>query len=186
MPWVPNSEFSRLETSLFSWYESLPNSLQFSRTAIYMRKESSQLGALMMLHWTYQQTSCDLNRIGMQDLFQIRHPIIFPPEQADFQRRVQDRCAEHATAIGLIFQEALRHGPEGLADTWLPVIAHDSTRVMVHYVTRQLGTSKDRQSFIIPHFTNCIERNIAALKKMVPMFQLAKPLVCSTTSKPAL
>ncbi|KAI0132181.1 hypothetical protein BJ170DRAFT_234301 [Xylariales sp. AK1849] len=175
-PWLPGSEFSRLETDLFLWYEQLPNSLQYTRTAIYMRKESSQLGALLLLHWTYHQSLCDLNRIGMRELFRIRCAIAFPPEQVKFQAWVQDRCMEHATGISLIFEEALRHGPEAFADTWLPVIAHDSIRVIVHYVARLLGTVKDKLTLIRPHAILCIQANIAALKKMMPMFQLAKPL----------
>jgi hypothetical protein len=178
-PWLPESEFAALEASLLSWYHSLPSSLQFTRTAIYMRKESSQLGALLLLHWTYHQSLCDLNRIGMDELFRIRRPVLFPPEQADFQKTTQDKCMEHAAGISLIFEEALRHGIEALADTWLPVIAHDSTRVLVHFITRKLGTSATKFIMYRPHAVACMQANITALKRMVPMFQLAKPLVSS-------
>ncbi|KAK6085840.1 hypothetical protein SCUP234_02747 [Seiridium cupressi] len=113
-PWLQGSDFAQLESALFSWYEELPGNLQFTQTAICMRKESSQLGALLLLHWTYHQSLCDLNRIGMRDLFQIRKAINFPPDQSDFQKRTQDRCNEHATAIALMFAEAFKHGSTNL------------------------------------------------------------------------
>ncbi|KAK9422394.1 putative Sulfatase N-terminal domain-containing protein [Seiridium unicorne] len=113
-PWLQGSDFAQLESALFSWYEELPGNLQFTQIAIYMRKESSQLGALLLLHWTYHQSLCDLNRIGMRDLFQIRKAINFPPDQSDFQKRTQDRCNEHATAIALMFAEASKHGSTSL------------------------------------------------------------------------
>lgn len=176
-PWLPESEFAALEGSLLSWYASLPSSLQFTRTAIYMRKESSQLGALLLLHWTYHQSLCDLNRIGMEELFRIRRPVVFPLEQAGFQKRTQDKCMEHAAGISLIFEEALRHGAEAFADTWLPVIAHDSTRVIVYFITRKLGHSTTKFAMYRPHASACLQANITALRRMVPMYQLAKPLV---------
>ncbi|KAK9776659.1 hypothetical protein SCAR479_06704 [Seiridium cardinale] len=185
-PWLRGSDFAQLESALFSWYEELPGNLQFTQTAIYMRKESSQLGALLLLHWTYHQSLCDLNRIGMRDLFQIRKAINFPPDQSDFQKRTQDRCNEHATAIALMFAEASKHGHACFADTWLPVIAHDSTRVIVHYITHKLGTSTHKLAMVRPHSISCMQANIIALKKMVPMFQLAKPLQMKCESNPKL
>ncbi|KAM0810856.1 hypothetical protein AB5N19_11209 [Seiridium cardinale] len=181
-PWLRGSDFAQLESALFSWYEELPGNLQFTQTAIYMRKESSQLGALLLLHWTYHQSLCDLNRIGMRDLFQIRKAINFPPDQSDFQKRTQDRCNEHATAIALMFAEASKHGHACFADTWLPVIAHDSTRVIVHYITHKLGTSTHKLAMVRPHSISCMQANIIALKKMVPMFQLAKPLYAAASN----
>jgi hypothetical protein len=177
MPWLPESGFSKLEVGLIKWHEELPNSLQFTRTAIYMRKESSQLGGLLLLHWTYHQSLCDLNRIGMPELFKIRCAIHFPPEQSVFQRQVQDRCMEHATEISLIFEEAMKHGVEALADTWLPVIAHDAIRVITHYLLRPQGTVDVKVNQVSKHAVSCLQTNVTALKRMVPMFQLAKPLV---------
>lgn len=122
----------------------------------------------------------------MRDLFQIRKAVEFPAEQLEFQRRTQDRCLEHATAIALTFEEASRHGSECFADTWLPVIAHDSTRVIVHIVTHKLGTSATKLVMIKPHAVSCMQANIMALKKMVPMFQLATPLVSPRCPPPPL
>ncbi|KAI1881358.1 hypothetical protein JX265_000184 [Neoarthrinium moseri] len=165
-PWLPASEYTNLEKSLLAWYEDLPNSLQFTRTALNTRKELSQLGALLVLHWTYHATLCDLYRI----------------ERLGFQERVQDCCFEHATATAIIFEEALRHNFEVFADTWLPIIAHDATRVIVHYATRKLGTSRDRQVMTRPHAISCMQANISALKRMVPIFQLGKPLYAAASN----
>lgn len=176
LPWLPESEFNKLETTLLQWYEDLPDSLYTTRPNIYMRKDSSQLGALLLLHWIYHQTLCDLNRIGMRELFNIPNSFILPPDQEAFVTRIQDRCVEHAECIAMIFGEALKHGNEALADTWLPVIAHDSCRVIVHYTSHQLGTAKLKRAFIRGHHVACLQRNLKALKKMIPMYQLSQPL----------
>lgn len=113
----------------------------------------------------------------MQEPFQIFKAVDFPPEQVDFQKRIQDQCMEHAAAIAITFQEAARHGTEGFADTWLPFIAYDSTRVIVHFLTHKLGTSENNIVVIRAQGMPSIQANITALRMMVPMFRLAKPLV---------
>jgi hypothetical protein len=64
-PWLPDSEFARLDAELRHWYDTLPANLQFTPTTLYIRQETSQVGALCALHYAYHQTMCDLYRIGM-------------------------------------------------------------------------------------------------------------------------
>ncbi|KAI1336578.1 hypothetical protein F5Y15DRAFT_393359 [Xylariaceae sp. FL0016] len=180
-PWVPGSEFSRLEKSLHFWYDGLTDSLCFTQMAIRKRKASSQLGALLLLHIMYHQTLCDLHRIGMHDLFKIRVPVDFPVEQTSFLEQVQDCCFQDAVSLASVFEEALRHGAEVLADTWLSIVAHDSSRVIIHYISKRLGTSRHQEHTIKQRAVACVHTNIQALDKMVPMYQLAKPLHASTS-----
>lgn len=63
-PWLPDSEFAQLDAELRYWYENLPANLQFTPTTLYIRQETSQVGALCALHYAYHQTMCDLYRIG--------------------------------------------------------------------------------------------------------------------------
>ena len=62
LPWLPESEFAQLDGESRAWYDALPTSLQFTRDAMYIRKETSQLGALFLLHYMYVklmgQTTC--------------------------------------------------------------------------------------------------------------------------------
>lgn len=63
-PWMPDSEFAQLDAELRYWYDNLPANLQFTPTTLYIRQETSQVGALCALHYAYHQTMCDLYRIG--------------------------------------------------------------------------------------------------------------------------
>lgn len=63
-PWLPDSEFAQLDAELRYWYDNLPANLQFTPTTLYIRQETSQVGALCALHYAYHQTMCDLYRIG--------------------------------------------------------------------------------------------------------------------------
>lgn len=172
-PWVSDSEFSQLDQELRSWYDSLPSTLQFSTSALYIRKERSQLGALTLLHITYHQTTCDLYRIGMPRLFKIRTKIQYPPEKLEFLANVQHTCFFHAQQIASILRTALGHGVKTLADTWLAVVAHDTNRVMLYYVTKIVNDSHQQTLMdAIP----LIRSNLEVLKAMMPLFSMAKIL----------
>jgi hypothetical protein len=175
-PWLPDSQFQQLQAELRRWHDRLPYSLRFSRTAIYMRKESSQTGGLLLLHITYHQTFCDLNRIAMGNLFKILPRIEFPPTQTAFVKQIQDQCFEHAVVLSSIFEEAGKHGPDTLADTWLSIIAHETVKVIVNYVAQDMGTA-DKDDEFRRQVTSYLHQNIRALKRMIPMYALAKPLV---------
>ncbi|KAI5455609.1 hypothetical protein BGZ63DRAFT_368601 [Mariannaea sp. PMI_226] len=177
-PWAPESEYNTLHAECLDWRNLLPASLHFTRSAIHQRKMSTQHGALCFLHITYHQTMCDLTRIGMPELFRIRVNISFPPEQITFLRQVQDECFDNCMSISSIFRESLRHGMAGLADTWLCVVAHDVSRVLVYYATNYLGSPKRHDDVQLrPQIRGALQANVQALEKMAQIQALARPLV---------
>lgn len=121
---------------------------------------------------------CDLTRIGMPELFRIRAPFQFPPNKADFVERVQNACFDNSIAVTNVFREALHHGLEGFADTWLCVVAHDSLRVVAHYLSKRLGTLERHDGGVNRDMAvEGIVTNLRVLEKLVPLQALAKPLV---------
>ena len=124
MPWLSDSEFARIDSESRAWYNSLPASLQFTSTAMYIRKETSQLGALFSLHYMYHQTMCALYRIGAPALYKLRSAFSFPPEQENFHKYLQSELFAHARSLATITDEAVHHGPHALADPWIPTIAY--------------------------------------------------------------
>lgn len=172
-PWLPESEFSTLDQRLHRWYDGLPEGLKFSTSAIYIRTERSQLCALTLLHVSYHQTMCDLYRIGMPRLFKIRTKIQYPPEKLDFLAKVQHTCFFHAQQIAFILRTALEHGVKTLADTWLAVVAHDTNRVMLYYITKVV--SESHRSTVLETIP-LIRSNLDVLKAMMPLFSMAKVL----------
>ncbi|UNI18320.1 hypothetical protein JDV02_004594 [Purpureocillium takamizusanense] len=176
-PWVDQSEYSTLRAECQAWYSSLPESLKFSRSAVQKRKVSGQHGALILLHITYHQSMCDLTRIGMAELFRIRAPIAFPAEQHEFVQQVQDACFDHCMAVSSVLQEALHHGTEAFADTWLCVVAHDVSRVQIHYAKNHLGSGTRHDHYGFASEVNAaLSVNFEALHRMTPLLALAKPL----------
>jgi hypothetical protein len=148
----------------------------WSPGAIYARKESSQLGALALLWCTFHQTLVDLYRIGMPILFRIQKDIDFPPEQQEFLDNCRRACFDNAREVSTIISEALRHGIKVLADTWLCIIAHDSTKVMLYYLklNERLRTLEQRE------FDSTIalaQRNLEGLLQMRPMVATAEHCV---------
>ena len=153
--------------------------MYYSPTSIYTRKESLELGALALLWCTYHQTLCDLYRIGMPDLFKIRTPIEFPPEQADFLRHCQQTCFENAKNVSIVISGTVRHGTNMLADTWMCTIAYDSTRVMLYYLTQILDPGEDLTRLLMKDTIPLLQANVKALRLMIPMFVTAEQCVCS-------
>jgi hypothetical protein len=156
--------------------------MHFSPTAIYTRKESLELGTLALLWCTYHQTLCDLYRIGMPELFKIRTPIDFPPEQDEFLRHCQHTCFESAKSVSTVISGALRHGINMLADTWMCTIAYDSTRVMLYYLTQMLGPREEQTGTLLRDTIPLLQANVKALRLMIPMFVTAEHCVRSLLS----
>jgi len=164
-----------VESSLVQWHEQLPPSLRFTPSAISLRGEFSELGGLLFLHITYHQSLVDLHRSGMDDIVRTGSPLECPSHQKDFVTHVENQCFDHACAIAAIYQEALRHGPEVLADTWLSVVAHDAAHVIIHHTVDGLGSlghRMPRQTIYSP-----LRSLLCALERMEPSHALAKPLV---------
>lgn len=176
MPWLPDSEFAQLDAESRAWYESLPESLQWSQSAVYIRKETSQLGALCGLHWIYNQNMCDLFRIGAPALYKLRNAFTFPPEQSAYVAWLQDELFIHARRIGIIAAEALRHGPHALADSWATTVVYDCSRVMLFYLTQILDPTTERNKALMEETIPLIRSNVKALKKMQSMYAVAELL----------
>ncbi|KAL6922498.1 hypothetical protein FSST1_006524 [Fusarium sambucinum] len=175
-PWLPDSEFANLDRELQTWYSSLPPSLQFTTSNIYIRKESSQLGALCFFHCAYHQTMLDFYRIGTPEMFKLRSPFNFPPETNGFQKRLQYALFKEARTLAAIIAEAEQHGPRMIGDTWFPTIAYESNRVMLFYLTQvtdPLGINKrDLVLSTIPY----LQSNLKALKTMCATNKMAESL----------
>ncbi|KAI5361261.1 hypothetical protein Slin15195_G123740 [Septoria linicola] len=175
-PWYPDSEFAQLDAELRHWYNTLPANLQFTPATLYIRQETSQVGALCALHYAYHQTMCDLYRVGTPGLYKLRSAFSYGPEQQDFHRHLQLTLFGHARSLATIMAEALRHGPHAIADSWLPTILYDSCKIMLFYLTQiidpKLDSSKALLADTIPHVHN----NVKALKIMRSMYAAAMPL----------
>ncbi|KAL4939330.1 hypothetical protein BDV06DRAFT_231114 [Aspergillus oleicola] len=175
-PWLPNSEFAILDKACWEWYDSLPENLQFTTSTIYMRKASSQLGALVLLHCSHYQTLCDLYRLGAPAVFKLRSAIEFPPEQKDFLQKMRFDLYEAAKALARIIGEAERHGPHNLSDTWLPTITYDSSRIMLYYLTQLIDPREQNSKDLVVETIPYLQSNIRALKAMQPLNAVSERL----------
>jgi hypothetical protein len=156
------------------WRHSLPQSLLWNPGAIYARKESSQLGALTLLWCTYHQTLVDLYRIGMPVLFRIQKNIEFPPDQQEFLDNCRRACFENAREVSNIISEALKHGIKVLADTWLCIIAHDSTKVMLYFLKLNRQSPHGLSQNKVDATVALVQRNLEALMQMRSMVATAE------------
>ncbi|KAJ5327643.1 uncharacterized protein N7506_010745 [Penicillium brevicompactum] len=178
VPWDPRSEFSVLDSECRLWYSSLPPSLQFSPEAIYIRKDTSQLGALCVLHCAHYQTICDLYRLGAPALYKLRAAFEFPPEQHEFLRHLQQVLFDAARALASIIGQTARHGPRMLADSWLPTIVYDSCRIMIYHLTQVLDPELESTRRLTLSAIPLLRSNIGALKLMGSLNAIANTL-CS-------
>ncbi|KAJ6065543.1 hypothetical protein N7444_001196 [Penicillium canescens] len=165
-PWESDSEFLQLVTEFANWRRDLSQSLKWNSGAIYARKESSQLGALTLLWCTYHQTLCDLYRIGMPNLFHIRRHHKFPTAQQEFLDNCRRACFDNARELSKIIAEASRHGVKALSDTWLCIIAHDSTKVMLYFIKQNTRSPNALSVFEVEETTTLVKKNMEALMQM--------------------
>ncbi|KAJ5287937.1 hypothetical protein N7478_003623 [Penicillium angulare] len=176
VPWAPGSEFAALDRDCRAWYENLPASLQFTPNAVYIRKDSSQLGALCLLHCAHYQTICDLYRLGAPALYKLRAAFDFPPEQRAFLRHLQEVLFDAARALATIIGETAHHGTKMLADSWLPTITYDSCRIMVYHLTQILDPRAEETKIITSDSLPLLKSNIDALKAMGSLNVIANSL----------
>lgn len=176
-PWLAHSEFALLDKACWDWYNSLPESLQFTASTIYSRKASSQLGALVLLHCSHYQTLCDLYRLGAPALFKLRSAIEFPPEQNDFLKKMRLDLYEAAKTLATIIGEAEKHGPHYLSDTWLPTITYDSSRIMLYYLTQLIDPRAPESKDLVVETIPYLQSNIRALKAMQALNAVSERLV---------
>lgn len=177
VPWNPNSEFATLDADCRAWYESLPASLQFTPDAIYIRKDTSQLGALCVLHCAHYQTVCDLYRLGAPALYKLRAAFDFPPEQQGFLRHLQQILFDAARTLATIVGETCRHGTRMLADSWLPTITYDSCRIMVYHLTQILDPRLEDTKSTMMETLPLLQNNIRALRLMGNLNGISNSLV---------
>ncbi len=175
-PWLPDSEFSHLIQAAHHWYNSLPASLQFTPTAMYIRKETQQLGALCSLHALYYQTMCDLYRICAPSLYKLRYSFTYPPEQTGFLHSLQRDLFGHARNLALIAAEASRHGPHALADCWTPTVVYDCCRVLLFHATQLVEPAAERSRFLMLETLPLVRSNVKVLRSMEPMYAVAELL----------
>ncbi|KAF7548014.1 hypothetical protein G7046_g8824 [Stylonectria norvegica] len=160
-PWLPESDFAALDADLRSWGRHLPEFVSYSTDTIYARLESDQLGSLVLLHCTYHHNLLDLYRISMPDLFKLRKPFYFPPNQQEFLQSLQADCFYHAQQIATILAEAVQHGMRFLADSLLPCFAPDAETLVQDAI-------------------NAVESNTKILRTMSSLFPLAESLATTT------
>lgn len=176
-PWLPSSEFSLLQADLQGWRSSLPSSVEFSPEAIYIRLESSQLGALALLHCTYHNAMCDLYRISMPELFKLRNAFDFPPEQASFLEHLRSESCRHAQGIAVILAETAAQSPRFLADSMLPGFAYNSNRVLLYYLAKFLSPDRQDAKSQTEETIGYVKSNNEVLRLISTMIPLADPLV---------
>lgn len=175
-PWLPDSEFAQLDAELRHWYDNLPANLQFTPTTLYIRQETSQVGALCALHYAYHQTMCDLYRVGTPDLYKLKPAFQFGPSEAEFQRHLRFTLFGHARSLATIMEEALRHGPHAIADSWLPTILYDSCKIMLFYLTQLIDPTAESSKALLAETIPHVQNNVKALKIMRSMYAAAGPL----------
>ncbi|KAJ5937308.1 hypothetical protein N7454_004963, partial [Penicillium verhagenii] len=184
VPWAPESEFAILDRDCRAWYDTLPASLQFTPNAVYIRKDSSQLGALCVLHCAHYQTICDLYRLGAPALYKLRAAFDFPPEQHAFLRHLQKVLFDAARALATIIGETAHHGTRLLADSWLPTITYDSCRIMVYHLTQILNPRAEETRMITMETLPLLKSNIDALKLMGSLSVIANSLCSAAETMP--
>lgn len=113
----------------------------------------------------------------MPDLFKLRKPFYFPPNQQQFLQALQAGCFHHARKIASILEEAIKHGIRLLADSLLPCFAYDSSRVMLYYIARLLDLHRPEAEEIVKDAIDAVESNGKILRAMSALFPLAEVLV---------
>lgn len=112
----------------------------------------------------------------MPILFRIQKDIDFPPEQQEFLDNCRRACFDNAREVSTILSEAFRHGIKVLADTWLCIIAHDSTKVMLYYLKlNERSRTLDQRE--VDNTIALAQRNLEGLLQMRPMVATAEHCV---------
>jgi hypothetical protein len=181
-PWLPGSGFAVLIADINSWRQSLPSWLDFSADNIYIRRETHQLGALLLIHCMYHHVMCDVHRIALPDLFKNQEPFVFPPDRQAFVSHLQDVCFEHAQRMSVLVSHILQHGVKHFADSILPSFVYNSNRIMLYYIARILDVSKPDTGTVIARTVELVQYNNRALREMSLIYPLAESL-CITSER---
>lgn len=73
-------------------------------------------------------------------------------------------------------EEALRHGPHAIADSWLPTVLYDSCKIMLFYLTQLIDPQGEEGRRLMTETIPLVRKNVEALKIMRGMFASAGPL----------
>jgi hypothetical protein len=73
-------------------------------------------------------------------------------------------------------EEALRHGPHAIADSWLPTILYDSCKIMLYYLTQLIDPASEESKTLLTDTIPHVRNNVKALKIMRSMYAAATPL----------
>lgn len=65
-----------------------------------------------------------------------------------------------------------------LADTWMCIIAHDSTKVMLYYLTEMVDAGSEGGKRVVKETSLLVRKNLSALRAMRPLFATAEHCVC--------
>lgn len=181
-PWLPGSGFATLIDDIQSWRQSLPSWLDFSADNIYIRRETHQLGALLLIHCMYHHVMCDVHRIALPDLFKNQEPFVFPSDRQPFVGHLQDVCFEHAQRMSVLVSHILQHGVKHFADSILPSFVYNSSRIMLYYIAKILDVTKADAGTVIGRTVELVQYNNQALREMAFMYPLAESL-CITSER---
>jgi hypothetical protein len=176
------SGFAYLINDIQTWRQNLPSWLDFSPDNIYIRRESHQLGAFLLIHCMYHHVMCDVHRIALPDLYKNQDPFAFPPQQQEFVLHLQSVCFDHAQRMSVLVSTILQHGVKHFADSILPSFVYNSSRIMLYYIARILDLSKPDAGTIISRTVELVQSNNKALREMTVMYPLAETL-CVTTER---
>ncbi|CAK7233699.1 hypothetical protein SEUCBS140593_008688 [Sporothrix eucalyptigena] len=177
LPWLPGSEFSVLDDDLRRWKEGLAPYLDFSADSIYTRLESSQLGALCLLHCTYYNAMLDLYRIAMPELFSLRHAFRFPPDQMSFLHTLQHASFQNACRMAAVLEKTAAHGSRHLADSMTPMFAYNSSRVLLYYLVRLHDPFRGDTPTTVDETLARVQSNNRVLQCASAMMPLSEPLL---------
>lgn len=115
----------------------------------------------------------------MPTLFRIRRYVEFPLEQQTFLDDCRRVCFNSAREVSRIIVEASRHGVYALADTWLCIIAHDSTKVMLYYLKHITESPAALSPSEAEETTILVKKNLEAIMQMRSLVATAEHCVCS-------
>ncbi|KAG5918177.1 hypothetical protein E4U53_004111, partial [Claviceps sorghi] len=187
-PGPPDALFAALDADLHLWRRDLPDFVAYTPETVYARRDSNQLGALVLLHCTYHHNYLELYKPTMPDLFKLSpsdppsDPLVLSgPEHRAFRRRAHADCFRHARHMADILADAAEHGrgPRLLSDSCLPFFAYDASRVMLYYAARLLDPAAPDAGAARADAVRAVESNCRVLRIMSALFPVALSLAAT-------
>jgi hypothetical protein len=133
-PWLPGSEFLKLEQQLVTLEAGLPSHFRFDELNTYIHRDQNQLGALVAFHLAYHQCYCDLYRVVLPG-YQFPITEVFAAAPIEFIQKCQEQCRHHAEMISQIAHKRSELGGEFFTDPLCGICIYESTKIQVIYMT---------------------------------------------------